>query len=132
MTSVTMLEENAKPKNEVADFTQGFSLPKHMSEHIYMFSGASVTVKLNAPIWMMDALVDWFGKDFILNYKDENNMTISLRCNEQAMLFWSMQYGKYVDVLEPQSLRDEIANTVERMYLRYCKKVGDDDGRGKV
>ena len=119
MTSVTMMEEIAKPKNEVADFAQGFSLPKHMAEHIYMFSGASVTVKLNAPLWMMDALVDWFGKDFCITHKDESNMTISLRCNERAMLFWSMQYGKYVDILEPQSLRDEIAKTAEDMFRRY-------------
>ena len=68
---------------------------------------------------MMDALVDWFGKDFCITHKDESNMTISLRCNERAMLFWSMQYGKYVDILEPQSLRDEIAKTAEDMFRRY-------------
>uniref|UniRef100_UPI0028DD06FA helix-turn-helix transcriptional regulator n=1 Tax=uncultured Selenomonas sp. TaxID=159275 RepID=UPI0028DD06FA len=46
MTNVQMLDDNVKPKDQVADFVQGYSLPKHMEEHIYMFSGPSVQVKM--------------------------------------------------------------------------------------
>ena len=119
MTSVTMLEEAAKPKKDVADFAQGFSLPKNMAEHIYMFSGASVSVKIKTYTWMMDSLVDWFGKDFRILQKDGQDMIISVNCNERSMLFWAMQYGKYVDVLEPKSLRDSIRENVEDMHRRY-------------
>ena len=120
MTSVVMLDEQAKPKKEVADFAQGFSLPKHMAEHIYMFSGESVSVKMKTYTWMMDSLVDWFGKDFHILEKNEDKMVISVKCNEQAMMFWAMQYGKYVIVLEPEGLREKIRENVEYMYSEYC------------
>ena len=119
MTSVVMIEETAKPKKDVKDFSQGFSLPKHMAEHIYMFSGDSINVKLKTYTWMMDALVDWFGKDFRILRENENEFIISVKCNEQAMMFWAMQYGKYALVLEPESLRDKIRENVEYMYRQY-------------
>ena len=122
MTSVVMLDELAKPKKDVADFTQGFSLPKHMAEHIYMFSGESVSVKMKTYIWMMDSLIDWFGKDFFILEKNEDKMIISVKCNEQAMMFWAMQYGKYVVVLEPEGLREKIRENVEYMYSEYCSE----------
>ena len=28
--------------------------------------------------------------------------------NQQAMLYWALQYGQYVDILEPQELRDSV------------------------
>lgn len=46
MTEVKMLRSSAKNKKEIAEFNGGnFNLPKHMAEHIYMFSGESVWVK---------------------------------------------------------------------------------------
>lgn len=68
---------------------------------------------------MMDALVDWFGKDFRILRENENEFIISVKCNEQAMMFWAMQYGKYAFVLEPESLRDKIRENVEYMYRQY-------------
>ena len=69
---------------------------------------------------MMDSLVDWFGKDFHILEKNEDKMVISVKCNEQAMMFWAMQYGKYVIVLEPEGLREKIRENVEYMYSEYC------------
>ena len=47
-------------------------------------------------------------------------MIISVKCNEQAMMFWAMQYGKYVVVLEPEGLREKIRENVKYMYSEYC------------
>lgn len=59
MTCVKMLDERAKPQSEMKDFMKGFNLPKHMAEHIYMFSGKIVTVRFLAPVNMMNELIDW-------------------------------------------------------------------------
>ena len=45
MTSVKILEQKVKPKKEIIEFANGYNLPKHMAEHIYMFGGKSVRVK---------------------------------------------------------------------------------------
>ena len=54
ITSVTMLSEQVKPKKDVRELARGWSLPKHMAEHIYMYSGDSVMVKFIADTDLMD------------------------------------------------------------------------------
>lgn len=119
MTSVCMLEEKRKPVSQVTDFKNGFSLPKHMAEHIYMFSGKSVTVRMYAQKHLLDELVDWFGKDFKIRKETEENLLVEVKCNEAAMRFWALQHGPYVEVLEPAELRDEIRECVREMWKKY-------------
>lgn len=122
ITSVKILRDTIKPKSEVKDFTTDWTLPKHMAEHIYMFGGESVIVKLRAETNLMDELIDWFGKDFRITEETDNQMTVILKCNEQAMKYWALQYGNSVEILEPISLRKSVANIVSGMYKKYCEK----------
>ena len=47
-----------------------------MAEHIYMFSGESIRVKFKTYDWMMDSLIDWFGKDFNILQRDDDKIYI--------------------------------------------------------
>ena len=120
MTDVEVVDEKVKEKDKVIEFAQGYNLPKHMAEHIYMFSGTSVRVRLRAPISMMNELVDWFGKDFIIQKTDvEKEIEITVKCNENAMFYWALQYGQYVEVLAPASLRERLREAIEEMARKY-------------
>jgi len=120
MTDVEILEEKVRPKKEIKEFASGYSLPKHMAEHIYMFSGPSVRVRLRVHDYMMNELIDWFGKDFkIYPSAQEGMMEIVVQCNEKAMLYWALQYGKYVEVLEPAGLREEVKDVISKMIDKY-------------
>ena len=120
MTDVQILDEKVKPQKEIRDFKNGFSLPKHMAEHIYMFSGESERVKLLAPATMMDELIDWLGKDFtVRKTDDEDEIEITLNCNVDSMFYWALQYGSYVEILEPIDLRNRIAKAVRDMADKY-------------
>ena len=120
MTGVEILEEKVKPKKDIKEFANGYSLPRHMAEHIYMFGGSSVRVKLLAPDHMMNEMIDWFGKDFRIHPSSkEGMMEIVFHCNERAMLYWALQYGPYVEVLEPKGLREEVRKAVAEMYEKY-------------
>ena len=129
ITSVTMLSEPAKPKSKVRDFAKGWNLPKHMAEHIYMFSGESVTVKFMADTYMMDDLVDWFGRDFHVRVEDNGKMLVTLRCSESAMKYWALQYGEGVEILSPNSLRESIVKIVQGMLGKYRVEV-EGNGNG--
>lgn len=123
MTNVEILQEKVKPKKEIEDFSQGYNLPRHMAEHLYMFGGPSVRVKMLAPEGMMSELIDWFGKDFIVRKTDvEGQIEVVVKVNEQSMFFWALQYGPYVEVLEPKSLRMKIKNAVSDMAEKYRDK----------
>jgi len=120
MTEVVILDEKVKPKENVIDFANGYNLPKHMAEHIYMFGGPSIRVKLLVPESMMNEMVDWFGKDFrVSKSKTEGMMEIVVSCNESAMFFWALQYGVYVEVVEPVALREKLKEAVDGMSRKY-------------
>ena len=108
MTDVKILNIPVKPKNEIAEFTNGFNLPSHMAEHIYMFSGKSIWVTFWTTALMIDALIDWFGKDFKILQKTDDKILINVKVNEKAIKVWAIQYGDKIEVIEPLSLREEI------------------------
>ena len=119
MTKLEMLDAKVKPMNQMEDFVQGYSLPKHMAEHIYMFSGPSVQVKMRVSEHMIGALIDWFGKKFRIVQEEADKLIVSVACNKHAMRYWALQYGQYAEILEPESLRDEIREVVDCMASFY-------------
>ncbi len=119
MTDVKMLDEKVKPMKKIPELAGGLNLPKHMAEHIYMFGGPSVAVYLKTTADMMTELVDWFGTDFTITKQKGDEITVRLTCNENAMHYWALQYGAYVEVMKPESLRNRLREDVEAMYRKY-------------
>ena len=120
MTCVEMLPDKVKPQDQIEGLERGLNLPKHMAEHIYMFSGESVAINMLVDETIISELVDWFGNDFYVIEKRRNNQVlVRLKCNEQAFFYWALQYGPYVEVLEPVSLRSKIAEAVSEMNEKY-------------
>ena len=119
MTKLEMLDAKVEPMDQMEDFVQGYSLSKHMEEHIYMFSGPSVQVKMRVSEYMIGALIDWFGKKFRIVQEEADKLIVSVACNEKAMKYWALQYGQYAEILEPESLRDQIREVVDCMASYY-------------
>ncbi len=118
---VEILDEAVKPMGQVEGLENGLNLPKHMAEHIYMFSGKSVPVKIKTSAKMMDTLVDWFGKDISVIQKNEEEIVVRVVCNENAIKYWALQYGSHVEILEPMCIREEILNELTRMMNMYTE-----------
>jgi len=121
MTEVRMLNEKAKPMKEIPELQNGLNLPKHMAEHVYMFSGESVTVKLLTTTDMMTELADWFRNDFRIIETNGDQITIKVVCNYSAMRYWALQHGPWVEVLEPESLRKQLGDDAKQMMEKYLK-----------
>jgi predicted DNA-binding transcriptional regulator YafY len=119
--NVEILKDRAKPMKQVKGLEKGLDLPKHMAEHIYMFQGESVRVKLKCGTGMMDNLIDWFGKDIMVfrEAEDADEIIVRVKCNYKAMFYWALQYGPYVEVLEPKDLRADIGRAVNEMAEKY-------------
>lgn len=121
MTKVEILDEKIKPQKDVKGIDGHLDLPRHMAEHIYMLYGDSVTAKIKTDVGMMDSLVDWFGKDFQIIENNGEDMVISVKCNERALFYWALQYGPYVEVMAPESLRSMIIDAIDDMSKKYKK-----------
>lgn len=127
MTAVRILDEKRKPIGDIPEIDGSLNIPKHMAEHMYMFSGRSVDVIALAEKHLMSELVDWFGKKFRILEENDDTIRIRVKCNESAMRYIALQYGPYMEVLSPESLRDQIADDVQRMAVKYGKTVDDDE-----
>lgn len=119
MTDVKLLEEKVKPMNKVSGLEKGLNLPKHMAEHIYMFSGESVSVKIRTTPDMIGQLVDWFGMEIKILEKTTDNIVVKFDCNYSAMRYWALQYGPYVEVLSPKNLREQLKEDIIKMAENY-------------
>ena len=49
----------------------------------------------------------------------EDEAVIQVNSSEQAMVFLTMQYGKFVEVLEPENIRDRIKENISEMAKKY-------------
>lgn len=125
MTKVRILDEKRKPIGSLPEIDDNFNLPKHMAEHMYMFSGRSVDVTILAEKHLMSELVDWFGKRFRILEETDDTIRIKVKCNESAMRYIALQYGPYMEVLSPVSLRNQIAEDVMKMVGKYGKHCID-------
>ena len=120
ITDIEMLKEPVKPKDKVKDFARvSFNLPKHMAEHIYMYSGESTRIEFIANVEIMDELVDWFGKDFSIQKLGDDKIRVILNCNEQAMVYWALQYGSCIVIESPQSLIDSVKKIAQKIVADY-------------
>ena len=48
-----------------------------------------------------------------------DTIIVRVNCNEKAMRFWALQYGPYIEVLEPESLRNQIKESIAGMSKKY-------------
>lgn len=119
MTDVEELETKAKPMKKVEGLEHGLNLPKHMAEHVYMFSGPTVNVKMETTKEVFSDITDWFGTDVKIVEEDDNKLVLRVNCNENAMRYWALQYGPSVEILEPESLRNRIISDIQDMQKRY-------------
>ena len=116
---IKLLDSPAKLQHKVKGLENGLNLPKHMAEHLYMFSGESRRVVMRTTPDMAGELLDWFGNDVVFTDETENTVTAHVTANLHAMRFWALQYAPYVTILSPQPLVDTIKNDLKHALEKY-------------
>ena len=119
ITDIKILKEKVKQQKQVKGLENGIDLPKHVTEHIYMFSGESIRVKFKAKKYILSEIFDWFGKDIQFLDETEDEVVCSVYVNEQSMRKWAMQYALHVKVLSPQTLVESVRNDLKAAMMNY-------------
>ena len=74
ITDIEILPVPVKPMKKVKGLENGLNLPKHMAEHIYMFTGESAAVTFRAKKYLVSEIIDWFGKDIKFSDETEDDL----------------------------------------------------------
>lgn len=118
ITDTEILDLEVKPQEEVEELKNGLDLPTHMAEHLYMFSGKSSLITLKVEEWGINDAIDWLGKDIDIS-RETDGYLVRVRANEQAIAYWAIQFGGSVEVLSPESLRQQVAERVKAINDKY-------------
>ena len=117
--NIDICDNPAKSIRCLDDCKNGFELSSYMKEHIYMFGGNTVRVRLKTDSFLIGQIIDWFGRDFDVISDNGKTCVISLTVNENALFYWAMQYGEYVEVITPKKVRERIARAIHGMSRKY-------------
>ena len=118
ITNIRLLDTPAKPKEQVQGGKQ-FSLPQHMAEHLYMFSGESVPVTFRMKKDIVKDVIDWFGMDVAFSDETEDEVTARVTVNWHTMRHWALQYCRHVTVLSPPDLAEHVQQDLADALERY-------------
>ncbi len=119
ISDIQMLDDSAKPIEKITGLQNGLDLPKHMAEHIYMFSGESSHISMITTPDMAGQLIDWFGSGVTFTDRTEDSVIAHVTANEKAMRYWALQYAPYVTILSPKKLADSIKEDLKNALLDY-------------
>ena len=87
----------------------GFKLAEYSKKVFGMFGGDETDVKLRVNRKLIGGVIDRFGKDTIMIPDGENHFTIRVRIALSPIFYgWVFQFGDLIEVLEPQSLKDDL------------------------
>lgn len=118
ITNIRLLDTPVKPKEQVEDGKQ-FSLPKHMAEHLYMFSGESIPVTFRMNKDILNDVIDWFGSDIIFCDETADEVTARVTVNKRAMRYWARQYCGTVKLLSPPDLVETVKSDLKWALEQY-------------
>ncbi len=116
---IKITTEDIKPINALSDCNNTFDIAKYLNENIYMHSGKSVNVKLKLENEsVISDCIDWFGENIKIQ-KLNDQIFAQVNVNENAIIYWALQYGAKVEVVEPLNIREKILNQINKMKNKY-------------
>ena len=121
ITNIRLLDTPTKPKEQLEDGKM-FSLPTHMAEHLYMFSGESVPVTFRMKKSILNDVIDWFGTEISFSDETEDEVTARVTVNKRAMCYWARQYCGTVKLLSPSDLVETVKSDLQWAVEQYSKR----------
>lgn len=119
ITDIKILDHPVKPAKLVKGLEHGFDLPKHMAEHLYMFSGESGFVTFRAQKYLLNDIMDWFGGDVVFFDETQESVGVRVYVNLAAMRRWALQYALHIKILSPDTLVETIKHDLKSAMANY-------------
>ena len=120
ITNIKIYDAPAYPLKNIPGYESGIDYKKISTTMPYLHSDKPERVEMLADAWVIDQVVDWFGKDLAVRETDDpEKIIISLWANPYAMSFWALQYVNYIEVISPAHLRTKIREFLKSGLDKY-------------
>lgn len=122
ITNIKIYDAPAYPLKKVPGYESGIDYKKISTTMPYLHSDKPERVEMLADAWVIDQVIDWFGKDLAVRETDDpEKIIISLWANPYAMSLWALQYVNYIEVISPAHLRAKIREFLKSGLDKYSK-----------
>lgn len=103
---------------------QNFSVDEYMGTSWQVMTGekTKVILRFNAEIAPLIKEVSWHPTQEIIDLPDGSILFVATVAGTKEISLWILSYGDNTEVLHPEYLRNEIAETAKRMVQKYVKK----------
>ena len=123
MRNVRRLENSpVRPFSEVCEYTDFFDVADYSKRIFNMFSGETEDIELHCKIDILEQIIDRFGADIPIreDFDDESRFFVRVKAAvSDGLISWMMQFEDKLEVIGPQTLRDEIKAKSERIAAIY-------------
>ncbi|MDD3422379.1 MAG: WYL domain-containing protein [Bacilli bacterium] len=118
--NIKILDTPRKSDKQLPGYENGLDIVKYANDNIYMFQGESCKATLKVlDSQGVNGVEDWFHDAII--YEKEGITYAKVNANEQSLVYWCLQYGRYVELIEPLEVREKIYAIIKEMEDHYKK-----------
>ena len=116
-----LYDKPATPITSVKGYENGIDFKQIASTMPYMYTDTPERIEFIADEWIVDQIVDWFGRDIRMSKlpDDDKRVKVELVASPNAMEHWALQYLNYVEVTKPEGLRERIKESLEKAMKKY-------------
>lgn len=114
MKSIKLLDDHKYIKINKNDDPYEYAKTK-----IYMYTDGDYRTVIRCDNSILDDVIDIFGKNIRLEKHDDNSFDAYVKSSKQGMVYLALQYINYMEVLEPQEIRDEVKSAIKTASKKY-------------
>ena len=120
ISNIAVYDQPAQPLRELPGYGSGINYKKFSTAMPYMYTDEPERITFLADSFIIDQVIDWFGKDIILQKaEDPNKVSVALWASPNAMEHWALQYLNYVEIIGPDHLRQRIREDLKKATEKY-------------
>lgn len=124
MKKVEITKEESRDFSEVSPYAKFFDSADYSGKLFNMFSGDTRKLVLRCKDSILEEMVDRFGEECTIrkaaaDKKEQFTLETKCVCSE-GLVSWLMQFGDKVQVISPESLKNDIIEKVESIRKIYC------------
>ena len=121
ISNMRIYDKPATLITNVKGYENGIDFKQIASTMPYMYTDKPERIEFIADEWIVDQIVDWFGKDIRMSLVPDNEkkVKVELVASPNAMEHWALQYLNYVEVTKPETLRIRICEALKNGSNKY-------------
>ena len=119
ITNMKISSDMATDVRSIPGYENGINYKQISSSMPYMFPGEPVRITFSTDVNIIDQIIDWFGDEIQISEVDNGKAKVSIMASIDAVKYWSLQYLDYVEIIEPQSIRERIEDSIRNAAKKY-------------